>query len=73
MSRSYRAPIAKDQSTAAKRVANKIIRNTGEIADGSAYKRVFNSWNISDYAFTIEVPKSKGKKAKKAKALAVRK
>jgi hypothetical protein len=55
MSRSKRAPIwteGYDGSTRKrrKRRANKRVR-TADIADGAAYKKVSNSWNICDFKF----------------------
>lgn len=35
-----------------KRVANRAVRNyDGPIPDGSAYKKIFNSWDVCDYVF----------------------
>jgi len=52
MSRSYKLAIEKccpDDGTWFKRQANKRVRRTKDISDGSAYKRVYCSWNIHDY------------------------
>lgn len=55
MSNSYKKAVYKDgyDSTwkpVMKRLANKAVRNyDGPIPDGSAYKRIFNSWNICDF------------------------
>ena len=52
MSRSYRHfPVHKERpSKVAKRRANQAVRRyKGEISDGSWYKRLFESWIISDY------------------------
>jgi len=65
MSRSYKkSPISTDQSTRRgnskhggrtvrflKRHANKKVRKCKNVANGSAYKKVSESWDISDYAF----------------------
>jgi len=34
-----------------KHVANKLIRNREDIPNGSSYKRLYDSWNITDYRF----------------------
>ena len=51
MSRSYKkTPICKElNSQFGKRQANKAVRRNNEIADGGAFKKVYCSWNISDY------------------------
>lgn len=58
MSRSYRKhPIVKDGGRSKKEdrtLANRIVRRKlnnldYEIADGKAYKKEFESWNIADY------------------------
>ena len=51
MSRSYKKhPFCKDKNKkGAKRTANKKVRRTKDIPNGKAYKKVFESWNISDY------------------------
>lgn len=55
MSRSYKKnPIVKDgrSGKVGKRFANKKVRRyKGEIANGKAYKRLYESWDIHDYAF----------------------
>lgn len=51
MSRSYRKPITKDSNPWAKKAANRRVRRTPEIADGKAYRRVFNPYDVSDYRF----------------------
>ena len=51
MSRSYKKhnrakdPAGKDM----KKFANKKVRHTKNIPNGKAYKKVFESWDISDY------------------------
>ena len=51
MSRSYKhIPCCKDSNTKGmKRLANKMVRKTFDIPSGNAYKKVFCSYNISDY------------------------
>ena len=54
MSRSYKKnPIYTDGRTPTpkkiKRIANKKVRHTKNLADGKAYRKVFESWNIHDY------------------------
>lgn len=51
MSRSYKKhPRVKDKnSKGMKRYANKKVRRTKDIPNGKAYRKVFESWNISDY------------------------
>lgn len=58
MSRSFRKnPINKFNDAVMKRKANRSIRrslksgNIEEIEDGSFYKKIFNSYNISDYTY----------------------
>lgn len=53
MSRSYKKnPIIKDRNKGMKQIANKKVRNyKGYLANGKAYKKVFESYDISDYAF----------------------
>ena len=54
MSKSYkRNPIYQDQSSKrfGKRYANKIVRREDEVPTGRAYKKCYESWNISDYCF----------------------
>ncbi len=34
-----------------KRYANKKVRHTKDIPSGGAYKKVFESWDISDYCW----------------------
>ena len=51
MSRSYKKyNIVKDPSAKGmKKYANKKVRRTKNVPNGKAYKKVFESWNISDY------------------------
>jgi hypothetical protein len=51
MSRSYKKHnIVKDPSAKGmKKYANKKVRRTKNVPNGKAYKKVFESWNISDY------------------------
>ncbi|MDD5651052.1 MAG: hypothetical protein PHF86_11655 [Candidatus Nanoarchaeia archaeon] len=55
MSRSYRKPWVTDGYKGSdrrqffKRYSNKKIRRTEEIADGKAFKKVIDPWDISDY------------------------
>ena len=53
MSRSYKKfPIVKDPANKGmKRFANKKVRHTKNIPNGKAYKKVFESWEISDYCW----------------------
>lgn len=59
MSRSYKKNLyVKDGSGSkwkkvAKRKANKKVKNRDEVADGGAYKKVSNSWDICDWKFSI--------------------
>jgi hypothetical protein len=58
MSRSYRKPIIKDGygskwKAVAKRHAARAVRIEDEVANGAAYKRHFNSWDICDYKFEL--------------------
>lgn len=54
MSRSRRKPWVKDGykrpgKKIPKRTANHKVRKTESIANGKAYKKVYDSWNICDY------------------------
>lgn len=51
MSRSYKKhPRVKDKTNKnMKKFANKKVRHTEDIPNGKAYKKVFESWEISDY------------------------
>ncbi len=51
MSRSYKKhPRVKDSASKnMKRFANKKVRRTKEVPSGKAYKKLFESWDISDW------------------------
>ena len=57
MSRSFKkTPMIKDRVTGMKNAANRKVRRrlnnqSFELANGRAYRKVFESWDISDYAF----------------------
>ena len=58
MSRSYKkTPVLKDSSCkgsafkSGKQIANRAVRNHDDIPNGGGYKKVYCSWNISDYRF----------------------
>lgn len=54
MSRNVKkTPVCKDQATrSAKRQASKSVRRyTEQLSNGAFYKKVFCSWDISDYCF----------------------
>lgn len=58
MTRSTKKPYFKDHTPGAKQKANKKVRRSGkkietleDIANGKAYTRVYESWDISDYSF----------------------
>ncbi len=58
MSRSKREPYAVDGygspvKRILKRMANKAVRRT-DLANGSSFKKAYNSWNICDYKFKLE-------------------
>ena len=55
MSRSRKKhPVITDKAQKwAKKDANKRVRNTEDIGNGSNYKKHYNSWNICDYKFWI--------------------
>lgn len=38
----------------AKKQANNKVKHEKEVADGGAYKKVSNSWNICDWKFELE-------------------
>lgn len=53
MSRSYKKhPIFKDHRKGGKQMANRQVRNSEEVPNGSAYKKFFDSYDISDYWFS---------------------
>lgn len=57
MSRSYRKPVAKETNKKFfKRVANKKVRRSKIISNNKWYKKLYCSWNISDYRFYNEKP-----------------
>ena len=55
MSRSYRKPYVTDgykgsgRRKFSKGYANNVVHNTEDIADGNAYRKVTNPWDICDY------------------------
>jgi hypothetical protein len=50
MSRSYKKHLwFKDRIPGSKREANRIVRRTLEIANGNAYRRVYDPYNICDF------------------------
>jgi hypothetical protein len=52
MSRSFKKEkIVKDHNKGMKQFANKKVRCSDDIPSGNSYKKVFNSWDISDYSF----------------------
>jgi len=57
MSRSYRQPYyvagyGSKGKAIAKRYANHMVRRTKEvIANGKAYRKIYDPWNITDYVF----------------------
>lgn len=53
MSRSYKKnPIIKDSNGFGKKQANKRVRRfKGVIPNGKAYRKLYNPWDISDWAF----------------------
>lgn len=67
MSRSYKRTAGwKDRAGKyMKKFANKKVRNTKIIPNGMFYKKLFESWNISDYAFLYWNKKQVKRKADK--------
>ncbi len=62
MSRSLKKPIVKDGygskwKPKAKRQANKKVKHAKEVADGGAYKKQSNSWDICDFKFDLKPTK----------------
>ena len=58
MARSYRKPILTDGYGCkfrkyAKRCANRAVRRYSDLADGKAYRRLYDSWNIKDYIWFL--------------------
>jgi len=52
VSRSHRkTPIFKDSQRGAKRVANKKVRRADIVPDGGGYKRLYEQYNICDFAY----------------------
>lgn len=55
MSKSYKQPYIKQKfkngSKIMKRVASRAVKRYPDVVDGNFYKKVFESWNISDYNF----------------------
>ncbi len=53
MSRSYRKfPMRKFNRSGMKTIASrKVRRYKGEIQNGNSYKKIFNSWDISDFCW----------------------
>ena len=58
MSRSYKkTPVLKDTSCkgstfkSGKQIANRAVRNHADVPNGGGYKKVYCSWNISDFRF----------------------
>jgi hypothetical protein len=50
MSRSVKKPYYTDSNIGAKRYANKVVRRyKGVLANGKAYKKVYCSYNITDW------------------------
>ena len=51
MSRSYKRAVLKGDNCKKvdKRLAAKAVRNCNDVPDGSFYKKVYNSYNITDY------------------------
>lgn len=70
MSRSRKAPFVKDRNPGMKAKANRKVRRRAkraitkadeEIGSGKSYKKVFNSYDISDFCFPSDRPKDKRK------------
>ena len=58
MSRSYKkTPVIKDSGCkgtrykSGKQIANRAVRNQEDVLNGGSYKKVYCSWNISDWRF----------------------
>ena len=59
MSRSYKkSKVVKDSTKGMKKLANRKVRSYlkrgKELSDGKGYKKVFESYDISDWKFTCE-------------------
>ena len=62
MSRSYKKPYIKQDGTKwAKRLANKRVRHTEDVGNYGSYKKVFCSYDISDYRFYWDDPRGRRK------------
>ena len=61
MSRSYKkSPVCKDPNNKyMKRFANKTVRHSMSVPDGKAYRKFFQSYNISDYSFRCSLLEQK--------------
>lgn len=57
MSRSTKKPYYKDRNPGTKTDANRKVRKSKELPSGKTYKKVYCSYNISDYSF--HAPKDK--------------
>lgn len=59
MSRSHRKPYFREENKKPKKkAANKAVRNiSGEISDGSHYRKVYDSYNIDDFGWLTKNPK----------------
>ena len=58
MSRSFKKTAGWcDRNPFAKKEANSRVRKTPDLPSGSAYKRVFESWNIHDYKSLLFRPR----------------
>ena len=67
MSRSTKKPYYKDHTPGAKRQANQKVRRKGKVdpestAPGKAYRKEFESWNISDWSFHAPTDKKASRK-----------
>ena len=59
MSRSYKKPWICDRNPYSKNQANrKVRRYKRKIKDGKSYRKLYNSYNICDYKFYWDKPKS---------------
>lgn len=65
MSRSRKKPYFTDNGACKKvhkKLANKRVRATDDVCNGTAYKSEYESWNIQDYSFHCpDNPKAKRK------------
>jgi len=60
MSRSYRKPyVVSGNGTKfkqyAKKEANRLIRRTKDVPNGKAYRKFYETWNIDDYRYLIDI------------------